>query len=140
MSDFNKVILMGRLTAKPELRFTPGGDAVTNLRVASSSSFRSKSGEDKEETCYIDVVVWRKQAETCAEYLVKGQKILVEGRLVFRQWETASGEKRSTYEIQANRVIFLEKPRGESSGGGGGGRPELDDSDVPSPDDDEIPF
>ncbi|RMH60034.1 MAG: single-stranded DNA-binding protein [Candidatus Hydrogenedentota bacterium] len=115
MSDFNKVILMGRLTQKPELRYTTGGDPVATLNVASSYQYRSRDGEDREDTCFVDVVVWRRQAETCTEYLVKGQRVLVEGRLTLRRWETAQGEKRRTYEIQASRVIFLEKPRGAAA-------------------------
>jgi single-strand DNA-binding protein len=141
MSDFNKVILMGRLTAKPELRFTSGGDAVATLRIASSRRFKTKSGDEKEDSVFIDVTVWRKQAETCAEHLVKGQKVLIEGRLTMRQWETQTNEKRTTYEIQAESVSFLDKPRGASAGGDS--RAPISDNDVPAPsssDEEEIPF
>lgn len=140
MSDFNKVILMGRLTAKPELRFTSGGDAVATLRLASSRRFKTKAGDEKEESVFIDVSVWRKQAETCAEHLVKGQKVLVEGRLTMRDWMTQTNEKRIAYEIQAEGVTFMEKPRGASAGSDA--RPAPQDSDVPAPtgDDEEIPF
>ena len=132
MSDFNKVIIMGRLTQKPELRFTPGEAAVANLNVASSSKFKNKAGEEKEETCFIDVIVWGRQAETCTEYLVKGQSVLVEGRLVLRKWESQTGEKRRTYEIKAQNVQFLAKPKGK-----GADAPALDDSEVPRQDDEE---
>ncbi|OIO32037.1 MAG: hypothetical protein AUJ18_05250 [Candidatus Hydrogenedentes bacterium CG1_02_42_14] len=139
MSDYNRVIMMGRLTAKPELRYTPSGDAVTTLRLATSRRYKTKSGEDREDTCFIDASVWRKQAETCSEYLVKGQKVLVEGSLVMRQWETSSKEKRTNYEIQALRVLFMEKPRNASSASSdekvsGGELPP------PSEDEEEIPF
>lgn len=141
MSDFNKVIIMGRLTEKPEVRFTPGGEAVTTLRVASSSRFKTKAGDDKEETCFIDATVWRKQAETCGEFLVKGQRVLVEGRLVLRQWETADKEKRRAHEIQAQRVIFLEKPRGAAGTAAAGDKPLPGDEEAPAPGgDDDIPF
>lgn len=139
MSDFNKVIMMGRLTAKPELRFTPGGDAVATLNVACSNNFKTKAGEEKEDTCFIDVNVWRKQAETCAEYLVKGQRVLVEGRLKMRRWETADNQKRKTYEIEATRVMFLEKPKG-SGATADGEKPPLDDAPPAGADDEEIPF
>ena len=140
MSDYNKVIMMGRLTAKPELRFTPSGTAVANLRLASSESFKTQAGEEKERALFIDVVVWQKQAETCAEYLVKGQRVLVEGRLEMRTWETADKQKRTNYEIRTNRVMFLEKPRG-GGGAASDDRPLPDDNDAPAPDDnDDIPF
>jgi len=140
MSDFNKVIMMGRLTGKPELRFTPGGDAVATLNIASSSKYKTKAGEEKEETCFVDVSVWRKQAQNCADYLVKGQRVLVEGRLKMEKWETANGEKRKTYKIDATNVSFLEKPKGSTAGDDS--RPPISDADVPAPadDDDEIPF
>lgn len=141
MSDFNRVILMGRLTAKPELRFTPGGTGVATLRVACSNKFKNKAGEEKEETCFIDVTVWDKQAETCAEYLVKGQRVLVEGRLNMRQWETANKEKRISYDVRASIVRFLEKPRGASAAAGDESAP-VSDSEVPASgaEDEDIPF
>ncbi len=140
MSDFNKVILMGRLTDKPELRFTPGGDAVATLNVASGRSFKTKSGEEKEDTVFIDVIVWRKQAETCAEYLVKGQKVMIEGRLSMRRWETKEKEKRRTYEIEAQRVIFMEKPRGAAGAEKGSGDDLAERTPPPDDDSEEIPF
>lgn len=141
MSDFNKVIIMGRLTAKPELRSTPGGKYVTTLNVASGERFRTKSGEEKEETCFIDVTVWEKQAETCAQYLIKGQKVLVEGRLVMRTWETQAKEKRKTYEIRSQRIVFLEKPKGAAAAADGGSPMPTDNDAPPAGDeDDDIPF
>jgi single-strand DNA-binding protein len=143
MSDFNKVILMGRLTAKPELRFTSGGLAVATLRVASSRRFKTKAGEEKDDSVFIDVTVWDKRAETCATYLEKGQKVLVEGRLAMRQWTTQTNEKRTTYEISAESVTFLEKSRGASAASES--RAQVSDNDVPAPaasadDEEEIPF
>lgn len=139
MSDFNKVIIMGRLTEKPELRFTPGGDAVTTLRLASGEKFKTKSGEEKEDTCFIDVSVWRKQAQTCADYLVKGQRVLVEGRLKMRKWETQTNEKRVTYQIESSRVVFMEKPRGAAAGDES--RPPMSDEAPPQvEEEEEIPF
>lgn len=107
MANLNKVFLMGNLTRDPELRYTPQGTAVTNLRMAVNRRFRDRSGEQKEETCFVTVVVWDKQAEVCNQYLSKGKPVFVEGRLVSRSWEDNSGQKRSVLEVRAERVQFL---------------------------------
>jgi single-strand DNA-binding protein len=108
MANFNKVMLIGNLTKDPELRYTPQGTAVVNLRMAVNRKFRSnKSQELKEETCFVTAVVWDKQAETCNQYLHKGSPIFVEGRLQSRSWEDNAGPKRSVIEVQAERVQFL---------------------------------
>lgn len=117
MASLNRVFLIGNLTKDPTLRYTPGGAAVADLRLAVTSTFASKSGEKKEETCFIDVVTWGRQAETASEYLKKGSPIFVEGRLQFDTWETAEGEKRSRHRVRAAIVQFL--GRGEGKGGGG---------------------
>ncbi len=106
--EINKVMISGRLTQDPELRYTPSGVAVTTLRMAVNSTFFSKDKEKREEVCYINVVAWRRQAETCVEYLRKGSPVFIEGRLQSRSWETQDGQKRSTIEVQADRVQFLE--------------------------------
>jgi len=108
MIDVNKVLLAGRLTRDPELRYTSSGIAVTTLPLAVSRRFTSKNGEKREDTCYINVVAWQKSAEFCAEYLGKGRAVFVEGRLQSRSWETDSGQKRSVIEVVAQRVQFLE--------------------------------
>ncbi len=127
---FNKVIMVGNLTADPELRYTAQGTPVANLRIAVNSKYRS--GEEfKEETLFIDITVWGKQGESCSQYLSKGRQILVEGRLQERSWES-NGQKRSKMEIVANNVKFLGR-RDEGSGGGGGsysGAPPQEASDV----------
>ncbi|MEW6517528.1 MAG: single-stranded DNA-binding protein [candidate division FCPU426 bacterium] len=115
MANYNRVLLMGNLTRDPELRYIPNGSAVTNLRLAVNRSYKNQAGELKEEVTYVNVVVWGKQAENCAEYLAKGSSIFVEGRLQSRQWETDDGQKRSTIEVVADRVQFLERKR--SAGG-----------------------
>ena len=102
---FNKVIIIGNLTRDPELRYTPGGVAVCNLRIASNSKYVS-NGEPKEEVMYIDVVVWGRQAETTSQYMSKGSTVLVDGRLQERSWET-DGTKRTKHEIVAQTVKFL---------------------------------
>ena len=120
MADLNKVFLMGRLTFDPELRYTPSGSAVADLRMATSRVWTSKDGDRKEETLYIDVTVWDRQAETCCQYLKKGSGIHVEGSLKMDSWDDkTTGEKRSKIRVNAERVQFLDR-RPDSGGGGGG--------------------
>ena len=110
MANFNKVLLIGNLTKDPELRYTPQGVAVVNLRLAVNRRFKDKNQEWKDEVCFITVVAWDKQAETCNQYLHKGSPIFVEGRLQSRSWEDNSGQKRNTVEVRAERVQFLGQP------------------------------
>jgi len=118
MASFNKVLIIGNLTRDPEMRYTPQGTAVANLRVAVNRKFKDRnSGEMKEETCFITAVVWDKQAENCNQYLSKGRAVFIEGRLQSRSWENNEGQKRSVIEIRAERVQFL---GGGSSGAGRG--------------------
>lgn len=107
MANYNKVILMGNLTRDPELRYTPAGTAVVNLRLAVNRRFRDRSGEQKQEVCYVTAVVWDKQAELCNQYLQKGRAVFVEGRLQSRSFEDSSGNKRNILEVRAERVQFL---------------------------------
>ena len=109
MVSLNRVLLIGNLTKDPELRYTPSGTPVANLRLAVNSSFKDQSGARKEETCFVTIVVWSKQAEICQQYLKKGRAIFVEGRLLYRSWE-AEGQKRSTMEVRADRIQFLGPP------------------------------
>jgi single-strand DNA-binding protein len=110
MANFNKVLLVGNLTKDPELRYTPQGTAVVNLRLATNRRFKDRNGEQKEEACFVTVVVWNKQAETCNQYLRKGRSVLIEGRLQSRSWEDSSGQKRNVLEVRAERVQFLGAP------------------------------
>ena len=109
MVSLNRVLLIGNLTKDPELRYTPSGTPVANLRLAVNSSFKGQDGQRKEETCFVTIVVWSKQAELCNQYLKKGRSIFVEGRLLYRSWE-AEGKPRSTMEVRADRVQFLGGP------------------------------
>ncbi len=115
MASLNKVFLMGNLTRDPEVRHTPKGTAVGDLAMAINMSYRAQDGTEKEEVCYVDVVVWGRQAETCRDYLSKGAPVFVEGRLQLDQWEGPEGEKKSRMRVRADRVQFL------SRGGGAGG-------------------
>jgi single-strand DNA-binding protein len=107
MASLNRVLLIGNLTKDPELRYTPQGTAVVNLRLAVNRKYRDKSQEMKEDTCFLTVVVWDKQAETCNQYLRKGSPVFIEGRLQSRSWEDNAGQKRSVVEVRAERVQFL---------------------------------
>jgi single-strand DNA-binding protein len=107
MASLNKVLLIGNLTKDPELRYTPSGVAVVNLRLAINRKYKDKSGEMKEDVCYITVAAWDKQAEVCNQYLKKGRPVFVEGRLQSRSWEGADGTKKSTIDVRAERIQFL---------------------------------
>ncbi|MFA5410365.1 MAG: single-stranded DNA-binding protein [Candidatus Omnitrophota bacterium] len=107
MANFNKVLLIGNLTKDPELRYTPQGTAVVNLRLAVNRRFRDRNQELKDEVCFITAVAWDKQAETCNQYLHKGSPIFVEGRLQSRSFEDSSGQKRNVIEVRAERIQFL---------------------------------
>ncbi len=121
MADLNKVYLMGRLTFDPELRRTTGGTAVAELRLATTRSWAGRDGERREETLFIDVTVWDRQAENCCQFLRKGSSVHVEGSLKMDSWDDkTTGEKRQKIRVQAERVQFLDGRRGDSVGGGGG--------------------
>ncbi|MCG8430335.1 MAG: single-stranded DNA-binding protein [Candidatus Omnitrophica bacterium] len=107
MANLNKVLLMGNLTKDPELRYTPQGTPVANLRMAVNRRYKNRNQELKEETCFITAVVWNKQAETSNQYLRKGSPVFIEGRLQSRSWEDTNGQKRSVIEVMAERVQFL---------------------------------
>lgn len=111
-NSMNRVFLMGNLTRDPALRRTPTGASVADLGLAVSESYTNKEGERIEQPCFVDVVVWNKQAEVCGQYLQKGSGVLIEGRLHFEQWETDKGEKRSRLRVQAERIHFLSRTKG----------------------------
>ncbi|MEW6555379.1 MAG: single-stranded DNA-binding protein [Actinomycetota bacterium] len=105
MAGLNNVVLIGNLTRDPELRYTPSGLPVATLRLAVNRNFTNQQGEI--ETDYFNVIVWRNQAEKCAEYLSKGRQVAITGRLQSRSWEANDGQKRSVVEVVADRVVFL---------------------------------
>jgi single-strand DNA-binding protein len=150
----NKVILIGHLGAKPELKYLPSGQAVCELRLATNEVFNDKNNQRQERTEWHRVVVWGKTGESCAQYLDKGRQIYIEGRIQTRSWDDKnSGEKRYATEIVANQVTFLGGGAGNELGGRGprasagapaaGARaPEAgpDDFGPPGGTDDDIPF
>ncbi len=111
MSTLNRVFLMGNLTRDPEVRYTPSGIAVGEFGLAVNETYKNKAGETVENTVFVDIEVWARQAETCAEYLYKGSPVFVEGRLKLDQWENKQGEKRSKLRVRADRVQFLGSPK-----------------------------
>ncbi len=105
----NRVILIGRLVADPELRYTPSGVPVANFRIAVDRPFTNAAGE--RETDFINIVAWRQRAEFAANYLGKGRLVAIDGRLQIRQWTTQDGQRRSTAEVVADDVRGLDRPR-----------------------------
>ncbi len=130
MAGFNKVILMGNLTRNPELRYTPSGTPVASFGLAVSRRFK-QGGDLKEEVCFVDIVVFGKQAEHCGQYLSKGNGVIVEGRLQQRRWETEEGQKRSKHEVVAQTVTFMPKRQDGGGPGVGGGDAEPPIHDEP---------
>ncbi len=115
MASLNRVFMIGRLTKDPELRYLPNGTAKTELRLATSREWKDKGGERQKDVCYIDIVVWARQAEIAKQYLAKGRQVFVEGRLEYSEWER-DGQRRSKHQIVADRLQFLD--RNDSEGGG----------------------
>lgn len=130
MADFNKVFLIGRLTKDPELRYTPSGAAVSDLRLATTRIYSTKDGERREDKLFIDVTVWNRQAENCCQYLAKGRQVHVEGHLRMDTWDDRdTGQKRSQIKVEAERVLFLDSQRGDDSGSNPGSFGADSDSD-----------
>jgi single-strand DNA-binding protein len=143
MASVNKVILVGNLGKDPEVRYTPGGQAVAKFPVATTDNWTDQSGQRQEKTEWHNVVVWGKQAETCGQYLAKGRQVYLEGAIRSRSYDDRDGNKRYITEVVAQRVQFL---GGGGSGGGrgaqheGGGAGGFDDfAGGPIPEDD-VPF
>ena len=121
MPNYNKVILMGNLTRDPEVRYTSSGTAIAKLGMAINRYWRNQDGQQQEETTFVDVDAFGRQAETIGQYLKKGRPIMVEGRLKLDQWEDKqTGQKRSKMGVTLENFQFLDS-RGEGGGGGGGG-------------------
>ena len=142
MASLNKVLLIGNLTRPPELRYTPSGTAVADLRLAVNNDYTTQSGERRQEACFLAVPVWAKQADSCSEYLDKGSEIFLEGRLQIRYWEGKDGQKRTATEVVAQRVQFMSRTKG----GGGSrapaavGAPQDFQDEAPSATEDDVPF
>jgi len=157
MANLNKVMLIGNLTRDPELKYTPKGTAVAELGLAVNRTFQADGGERREETTFVDITLWGRQAEIAGEYLKKGRPVFIEGRLQLDTWDDKqSGQKRSKMRVIGEQMQFL-GGREEGGGGGGGGssRPARSSDDRPAsspsrppsdpdldqaPEEDDIPF
>jgi single-strand DNA-binding protein len=117
MANLNKVMLIGNLTRDPDLKYTPGNQAVCEIGLAVNRKYRTKEGEDREETTFVDCEAWGKQAEVLKQYMTKGKPLFVEGRLKLDTWEDKDGGKRSKMRVVIENFQFL----GAAGGGGGGG-------------------
>jgi single-strand DNA-binding protein len=116
--DLNKVILVGRVTADPQVRSTPGGQSVTTIGVATNRVWTDKAGQKQEQTEFHNVVLWGRTAEIAGQYLTKGAMVLIEGRIQTRSWTDKQGQQRKTTEVMAERMQL--GPRAANAGGGGG--------------------
>lgn len=144
--SINKVILIGRLGRDPEVKYTPSGQAVAKFSIATDETYKDRNGEQQRRTEWHNIVAWRRLAEICGEYLVKGKLVYIEGRIQTRQWEDREGNKRNTTEIVAREMKML-SPKGEgdiseSSSQQSESTPAPAPAPAPSPEitDDDIPF
>jgi single-strand DNA-binding protein len=125
----NKVMIIGNLGRDPEMRYTPSGRPVTSFSVATSRTWNTSDGERRTETEWFNIVAWGNLAEICNQYLSKGQRVYVEGRLQTRRWEDNDGNKHTSTEVVANEMILLDDRRDSNQAA------EDDEADV-----DEFPF
>ena len=135
MPGLNKVMIIGNVGKEPEMRFTANGAPVTSFSVAVNRFRPGADGERKEETEWFSVVAWNKLAEICNQFVGKGARIYVEGRLQTRSWDGQDGQKRYRTEIVANDVQFLDRKGAATEGGGGEAGGETDDFDA-----EDLPF
>ncbi|RPG85081.1 MAG: single-stranded DNA-binding protein [Coraliomargarita sp. TMED73] len=150
MASFNKVILMGNLTRDPETRVTPSGLTICKLGLAVSRTYSTKDGERKEETAFVDVDAFGRQAEVITKYMSKGKPIMLEGRLRFDQWESNDGQKRNKLSVVLENFQFVGGAREEGGSASGGSyesssppaRETNPESRPAAPDsiDDDVPF
>ena len=148
MASFNKVMLLGNLTRDPEVKYTPKGSAVADIGLAVNRTYTTDGGEKREETTFVDVTMWGRQAEIAGEYLKKGRPLFVEGRLQLDTWDDKqTGQKRSKLRVVCENFQMLGSRDGGGEGGGGGGRssgggsrPAKSAPAAEEPSDDDIPF
>ena len=149
MASFNKVMLLGNLTRDPEVKYTPKGSAVADIGLAVNRTYTTDGGEKREETTFVDVTMWGRQAEIAGEYLKKGRPLFVEGRLQLDTWDDKqTGQKRSKMRVVCENFQMLGSRDGGGEGGGGGGgrssgggsRPAKSAPAAEEPSDDDIPF
>ncbi len=144
MASLNKVLLLGNLVRDPDLRGLPSGQSVCELRIAVSRRYVSSGGQEAEETCFVDVVVWGKSAKNCKQYLAKGSQVMVEGRLQLDQWEDRNGGgMRSRLRVVAEQIQFMNRRstgEGVSRSDDDGGSSASERRGAPAPDGDMPPM
>ena len=161
MANLNKVLLIGNLTRDPEVRYTPKGTAVADIGIAINRVWSNDQNQRQEETTFVDVTLWGRQAELAQQYLTKGRGVFIEGRLQMDTWDDKqTGQKRSKLKVVAESLQFLPDGKGGGSGASGAGAPRSSNAGTPrgqdgppqggsagpdhfeggGPDDDEIPF
>ena len=147
MASYNKVMLLGNLTRDPEVKYTPKGSAVADIGLAVNRTYTTDGGEKREETTFVDVTMWGRQAEIAGEYLKKGRPLFVEGRLQLDTWDDKqTGQKRSKLRVVCENFQMLgSRDGGEGGGSSGGGRTSGGKSAKSAPaaeaaEDDDIPF
>src|SRR5580693_6799904 len=153
MPSFNRVIIAGNLTRDPELRYTPKGSAVANFSLAVNRTWKSESGENKEEVSFIDIEAWGRQAEVIAQYMRKGRPLLIEGRLKQDTWEDKNThQKQSKLKVVLESFSFIDSNRPEGAGGAPppaaprrpssrpAKSPESPEGEGPGAEDDDVPF
>jgi len=147
MASYNKVMLLGNLTRDPEVKYTPKGSAVADIGLAVNRTYTTDGGEKREETTFVDVTMWGRQAEIAGEYLKKGRPLFVEGRLQLDTWDDKqTGQKRSKLRVVCENFQMLgSRDGGEGGGSSGGGRSSGGKSSKSAPaadtaEDDDIPF
>lgn len=142
MASYNRVILVGNLTRDPELSYTPSNTPVCQFGMATNRRWRDQNGNQKEETCFVDLVAYGRSAETLNQYMSKGRSLLVEGRLRYRKWTDKEGQNRSKLDVLVESFQFLGQPgvgRGPGRAETAVDEPPPSDEDVP-PLDPDIPF
>ena len=146
MANLNKVMLIGNLTRDPELRYTPKGTAVADIGMAINRVWNNDAGQKQEETTFVDVTLWGRQAELAEKYLGKGRGVYIEGRLQLDTWDDKeTGKKRSKLKVVGENLQFLPDGKGGSGGGGGAQRssdsaPAASSAPAVAEDEDDIPF
>lgn len=133
----NKMLVIGNLGGDPEMRYTPNGDPVTSFSIATNRRYTTRDGEQREETEWFRVTAWRQLAEQCNQYLTKGRRVYVEGRLKSRTWTGDDGQTRFSNEIDAQQVVFLDS--GPMGPGGPEGEGDID-AEPPPKDKDDLPW
>jgi single-strand DNA-binding protein len=137
----NKVLLIGRLGGDPEVRYAPSGNAVANFSMATNRSYKDKDGNQQEQTEWHRIVAWSRLAEFSKQYLHKGMRVYIEGRLQYREWQDQNGVKRNVTDVIANDIQMLESLGAKPDKGEQESPPEIEvPEDLDQPEDDSVPF